>query len=505
MSGASLGHSAGASPAPPVIGIDDAAGSEALRAEQVAASLRALFQRYGFTPVVPPVLESAVPFLDRSGEDIRRHMYIFTDPGGRELCLRPELTIPTVGLYGRRPPEAPTELRAYYVGPAFRYDSPGDGGARQLTHAGVELLGAADTELADAEVLALARDTLLAHGVTPGRLVVSDIGFLQAAVETDMVGERSRAALARAAGDPDDLAALLDRAAQGPAEVDEGSELDELVAQLPASMRAELLDRIIGGLEPEALGVRTAEEIAARLVSRSTARPVEPVPAELEGHLRYLLGLDVPLDEAIEVIEALAEDLKSGRLWALVGSWRRRIEMIAAFGIDPSTVALRPGLRRGIDYYTSFIFEVEDPQGGDEPLCAGGRYDDLVGRLTDRGPVPGVGFGLAVEHLLRLMPPAPAGAASSVVAVVVGDDASVPAATCVAVASALRAVGIACRLAVGASPTEVGEAAAAEGVPVMITVSPRSFLSVVGLRSGTQAHGITVDGVAGAVREALGG
>ena len=270
---------------PPVIGIDDSSGAEAVRSEQVAASLRRLFRRYGFTPVVPPVLESAVPFLDRSGEDIRRHMYIFTDPGGRELCLRPELTIPTVGLYGRRGPDAPTELRAYYVGPAFRYAAPADGGARQLTHAGVELLGAADTELADAEVLALARASLVEHGVTPGRLVVSDIGFLQAAVLTDLLSDRSRAALARAAGDPDDLATVLDRAAQGPSDPDEGSELDALVAQLPAAQRAELLDRIIGGLEPETLGVRTPAEIAARLVSRSTARPAEPVPEPVDRAL----------------------------------------------------------------------------------------------------------------------------------------------------------------------------------------------------------------------------
>ncbi len=491
-------------PNPPVPGIEDAAGAEVARAEAIAASLRELFRRYGCTPVRPPVLESAVPFLDRSGEDIRRHMFIFTDPSGRELCLRPEMTIPTVGLYGRRPADAPRELKASYVGPVFRYGGPTDGGSRQVTHAGVELLGAADAELADAEVLALARASLVEHGVTPGRVVVSDVGFLQAAVETDLLPDRSRVALGRAAGDPDALAAMLDRAAAGPAEPDEGSGLDELVGRLPAELRAELLDRIIGGLEPEALGVRTAEEIAARLVSRSTARPVEPLPPEVDRHLRFLLDLDLPLDRAVDVIEGLAADLASDRLGTLVASWRRRIEMIAAFGIDPATVTLRPGLRRGIDYYTSFIFEVEAPDPTAGPLCAGGRYDDLVGWLTDRGPVPGVGFGLTVETLVALAP-APAEPAPTVAAVVVADDASVPAATCVAVASALRAVGIACRLAVGPSPTEAGEAAAAEGVPVLVTVGSPSVLSVVGLAAGTETRGLTIDGVAAAVREALDG
>jgi len=484
--------------APPVTGIDDVWGADAVRLEQVAASLRGLFQRYGFTPVVPPVLESAVPFLDRSGEDIRRHMYIFTDPGGRELCLRPELTIPTVGLYGRRPAGSPPELRAYYVGPAFRYAAPADGGARQTTHAGVELLGAADTELADAEVLALARASLVEHGVTPGRVVVGDIGFLQAAVETDLLSERSRAALARAAGDPDGLGAVLDRAAAGPAEADEGSELDELVAQLPAALRAELLDRIIGGLEPEALGVRTAEEIAARLVTRSTARPAEPVPPAVDRALRDLLAVELPLVEGLDRVEALADPLGSPALAELVRSWRRRVEMIAAYGTDPDSVTLRLGLRRGIDYYTSFIFEIEDADATAEPLCAGGRYDDLVDRLTGLGPVPGVGFGLAVEHLLARM--ARADAPPTVVAVVAPAVDGVSVDRCVAVASALRAAGLACRL----GGAEAEGAAGAEGIPVVVGVGADGAIRVMDLRSG-RVREATTDDVAAVVQEVLGG
>jgi hypothetical protein len=40
------------------------------------------------------VLQPADIFLDRSGEEIRRRTFTLTDPSGRDLCLRPELTIP---------------------------------------------------------------------------------------------------------------------------------------------------------------------------------------------------------------------------------------------------------------------------------------------------------------------------------------------------------------------------------------------------------------------------
>jgi ATP phosphoribosyltransferase regulatory subunit HisZ len=60
------------------------------RAEALVAS----FERGGYARVAPALLQPAEPFLDLSGEDIRRRMYLTVDPQGRELCLRPDLTIP---------------------------------------------------------------------------------------------------------------------------------------------------------------------------------------------------------------------------------------------------------------------------------------------------------------------------------------------------------------------------------------------------------------------------
>ncbi len=48
----------------------------------------ALYARAGFTHVAPPVLQPADPFLDLSGEEMRRLMYLTTDADGRELCLQ---------------------------------------------------------------------------------------------------------------------------------------------------------------------------------------------------------------------------------------------------------------------------------------------------------------------------------------------------------------------------------------------------------------------------------
>ena len=71
------------------------------RAEALVAS----YERAGYVRLAPALLQPAEPFLDLSGEDIRRRMYLTLDPSGNELCLRPDLTIPVSRDYlaSRRP------------------------------------------------------------------------------------------------------------------------------------------------------------------------------------------------------------------------------------------------------------------------------------------------------------------------------------------------------------------------------------------------------------------
>src|SRR6202051_5068125 len=62
--------------------------------DATAQALVASFERAGYGRVEPAILQPAEPFLDLSGEDIRKRMYLTADPQGHELCLRPDLTIP---------------------------------------------------------------------------------------------------------------------------------------------------------------------------------------------------------------------------------------------------------------------------------------------------------------------------------------------------------------------------------------------------------------------------
>src|SRR5688500_10506904 len=96
------------------------AGSTSLTMAQAPVdALLAHFERAGYARARPAILQPAEPFLDLSGEDIRRRMFLTTDAAGRELCLRPDLTIPVARDYLQS--LAVGQPAAFcYLGPVFR-------------------------------------------------------------------------------------------------------------------------------------------------------------------------------------------------------------------------------------------------------------------------------------------------------------------------------------------------------------------------------------------------
>jgi ATP phosphoribosyltransferase regulatory subunit len=85
-----------------------------------AQALVGAYMRAGYVRIDPPLLQPAEPFLDLSGEDIRRRMFLTTDPHGREMCLRPDLTIPVSRAY-LQSAAAGKPAGFCYLGPVFRH------------------------------------------------------------------------------------------------------------------------------------------------------------------------------------------------------------------------------------------------------------------------------------------------------------------------------------------------------------------------------------------------
>src|SRR6202795_3528672 len=154
-------------------------GTRATGSAAWADALLLSFAQAGYLRSEPAILQPAEPFLDLSGEDIRKSLYLTTDPGGEELCLRPDLTIPVARDYlasGR----AGQPAGFSYLGPVFRYRG---GRPSEFLQGGIESFRRQGRAAAVAEILALARGAASAFGLTEVEIRTGDMALFIALID----------------------------------------------------------------------------------------------------------------------------------------------------------------------------------------------------------------------------------------------------------------------------------------------------------------------------------
>ncbi len=389
---------------PPIIsGTRDTAGDDLLSRRAIEGSIEACFRSFAYAPIDPPILERSAPFLDRSGEEIRRRLYAFMDPGGREICLRPELTIPACRLYLRKFGNEARESRLSYVGPAFQFVSPGRGRYRQFRQAGVELIGAAKKEAADAEVFALAIEAMREAGIRNPVAIVGDHEIVHQFVDGLSIAPRWKERLKRLvwndAGLQDLEAQMLKE--QGLKSDKISSELIDVLTSIGSEQSHVVIKELLALADVRQIGGRTVDEIAERLLANIVDRDTYPkISEEVIGGLRGLLEIQGRPEESLVEIARHASALGVTTLDETLEKFARRLELIASYGVPPGELLLHVGLRREVAYYTGFVFEIYADKSHElGRLCGGGRYDGLLEALGARRSIPAVGFAIGVDRV----------------------------------------------------------------------------------------------------------
>jgi ATP phosphoribosyltransferase regulatory subunit len=365
-------------------------------------ALIASFERAGYRRVAPAILQPAGPFLDLSGEDIRKRMYLTTDAHGHELCLRPDLTIPVSreylasSLVGR--PQG-----FCYLGPVFRHPRVETDGASEFWQAGIESFGRPDTAAADAEMIALGLDAAAHFGLTEPAIRMGDVALFSALVAALELAPAWKRRLIKDFNHKSSLAEDLDRlsigAAQAPPEYQ--GVLTALAGSDPKAAHALVTDLLsIAGIT--AVGGRSVGEIADRFLEQAALGARTSLPREMRALIERFLAVGGDPDEAAAELRAFARDANIA-LDAALDLFESRTGFLAARGIDVGRVRFSTAFGRGVDYYTGVVFELHDPHERVKgQLVAGGRYDGLLTRLGSASPIPAVGFAVWVERLAML-------------------------------------------------------------------------------------------------------
>jgi histidyl-tRNA synthetase len=313
---------------------------EALRVRaHIMGVWREVARRYGFQEYDGPPLEPVELYIEKSGPEIVQQLYNFTDKGGREVALRPEMTPTLARMVGARAGGMRKPIRWYSIPQLFRYERAQRGRLREHFQLNLDIIGE-ESVAADAELLAAAIDILRAFGLT----------------EQDFVARVSDRRLLRA---------LL------------------LHAQVPEE-RLTLVYNIVDKLERE-----PRERIAERLAGEAGLGPA--VVEEVLGIFRHT-GFD-EVRAAYGATEGIAEEI--ARLNVFFGQ-------LDAMGLG-AFVRFDLSVVRGLAYYTGVVFELFDARGELRAIAGGGRYDQLLGLIAGvELPALGFGMGdVVLTELLR--------------------------------------------------------------------------------------------------------
>ena len=348
------------------------------------------FLAAGFARIEPAILQPAGIFLDMSGEEIRGHLFLTAGAAGEELCLRPEYTIPVCRAY-LASHQAGGAAEYSYLGPVFRAQV--EGGERIQT--GLESFGRKDKEAADAEVFSLSMEAAAEAGGRPAARL-GDAGLFVSLLEALGLPDVWRRRLRRGVAQRRSLSAILD--GRGTTALAQPGVLAALESADHAGAKALVEDLLaIAGID--AVGGRSAGEIADRFLEQAALRSGEPIGADRRRVLESYLAVSAPPDEAAVELRRLAGDAGLD-LDSALDAFERRNGFIAARGVVIEATVFSAAFVRDFDYYTGFVFEARDSARSDaKPALGGGRYDGLCRRLGAKEDIPAVGAAIIIDRL----------------------------------------------------------------------------------------------------------
>ncbi|MGC4071655.1 MAG: histidine--tRNA ligase [Nibricoccus sp.] len=286
---------------------------------------------FGFAEYDAPVLEPLELYKTKSGDEIEAQLFSFTDKGGREVALRPEMTPTVCRLVGEKASSLKRPIKWFSIAEFYRYERMQKGRGRCFFQFNADIFGEPGVE-AETELIALLTQCLCSFGLTAEDFFVrlSDRNlwfyYLEALGLDDA---RARGIL----GAVDRYEKLGDDAFKGYSEQ-------------------------FGPLDPA-----LKEKVLAFLQIKS-----------------------------IDVLEATLAPFAQEKLSARLADWKKLLGNLDAMGLS-RFVTVDLGVVRGLAYYTGFVFEAFDRKGELRALAGGGRYDNLVGKLG-YAEMPAVGFAI---------------------------------------------------------------------------------------------------------------
>ena len=333
----------------------------------------------GFKYIELPSVIEANHIVQRSGENFRKFMFSFTDINGKELCLRPDLTIASCLRYLENNLKGKEKI--FYNGQAYRkVQSKKDKIIRNQV--GFEILGSKDQKNDDKEIINTSIKILQDLKFSSGTLTIGNIEIFNLLISKLDIPKRWKLRLSRHFWREKYFNDLLKR-------LETNSDVDPTIVEIDKKryfkMLKEDLTKVVAG--------RSIKEILKRFDNKIRDPRGASKGKNVSKIIKDFLKIKCPINKAANELNKF---FKKNKINLIVD---QKYFPTSDNKISKLNVVFSASFGRQLEYYTGMVFKIDiKSKSKNRNIINGGRYDKLISDLGSKKQVPAVGAALNLNY-----------------------------------------------------------------------------------------------------------
>ncbi len=333
----------------------------------------------GFNYIELPSVIEANHIVQRSGENFRKFMFSFIDINGKELCLRPDLTIASCLRYLEEKLKGKEKI--FYSGQAYRkVQNKKDSIIRNQV--GFEIIGSKDEKNDDKEIINTSLESLKSIKYTTGTLTIGNVEIFNLLISKLNIPKRWKLRLIRHFWREKYFNDLLKR-------LETNSDVDPTIVEIDKKryfkMLKEDLSKFIAG--------RSINEILKRFDNKIRDPRGASKGKNASQIIKNFLKIKCPINKAAAELNKF---FKKNKINLVVD---QKYFPTSKNKISKLNVVFSASFGRQLEYYTGMVFKIDiKSKSKNRNIINGGRYDKLISDLGSEKQIPAVGAALNLSN-----------------------------------------------------------------------------------------------------------
>ena len=345
-----------------------------MKSKKLSEQIIKTFKSNGFVLSEPDVLLDSEYIIQRSGENFKRSMLTFKNEYGKEMCLRPDLTVASCIKFLERK----SKSKIYYSGQAYRRTDK-KGSDLVNDQLGIEILGSKNQTQDDFKIIKTILNSAKSIKSKNIQIKVGDIGLFKRLINSLEMPERWKLRLIRHFWRPKYFEELLKR-------LEKNSDIDSVTFDTDKKRFFEMKkmeqEKVIAGRSISEILRRFDKKIKDPRSFNEGKKIVKIIRSFLKINCQ-LSKLDNKLQDFAKKNNLKKNTFKDFKSIQNLKKLNQEVKFITNFGRD-------------IEYYTGIVFEIFS---GTKEIARGGRYDDLLKSLGAKKDIPAVGAAINLNNI----------------------------------------------------------------------------------------------------------